>query len=67
MRPHIQAEFDLIIDTITCADGGLNFMRLRNFLDEFDRRAASGDKDAEGVILIMRRFANIVKLTQEES
>ena len=61
MRPEVQKDFDEILNVMTGTDGGVAFVKLRVFLDSFDERAANGDEDAAQIVLIMRRFANIVR------
>ena len=65
MRPEAQKDFQDIIDCMSCADGGIAFIQLRATLDMFDTKAENGDIDAEGIILIMRRFANLVRFAQK--
>jgi hypothetical protein len=65
MRPEVKKDFDDIVDCLTAADGGISFIMLRAFLDTFDTKAENGDKDAEQIVLIMRRFANVVRFAQK--
>lgn len=65
MRPEVDQDFKDIVDVLTCVDGGVSFCKLRGFLIAFDEKAEAGDKDAEQIVMIMRRFANVVRYAQK--
>ena len=64
LRPETEEALLKILDTMTGADGGGSFMKLRWFLEAMDKKAADGDKPAEEVITIMKRFARMIDLAQ---
>ncbi len=65
MKPEVQKDFQDIVDCISCVDGGVSLVMLRSFLEMFDQKAENGDKDAEQIVMIMRRFANVVRYAQK--
>ena len=66
MRTETKEAFDNILNTMTCADGGVAFVKFRSFIEDFDNRASKGDDGAEQLITLMRRFSKMIDVAQRE-
>lgn len=63
MSPATKKAFDTIVDVITCADGGVQFTRFRNLVEEIDRQSEEEANLASGQIIdIVQQFAKLVTL-----
>jgi len=60
MRDEIKQHFDNIVDTITCADGGVKFAKLRFALDEIDKEAEAGVQAADQLLQSIRLFSRLI-------
>lgn len=56
-----------ILDTMTGADGGIAFAKLKAFVEDFANRAMSGDKDAQQVIDVVIRFSNLINYANRDT
>jgi hypothetical protein len=59
---------DAVSDILACMtgeDGGGSFVRLCNLLVAMDLKAQGGDPSAEQIIMIVRRFGNLVRTAQK--
>jgi hypothetical protein len=65
MREQTKNTLSLITDTFTGADGGVSFILTRGLIEELDKRAAEGDKDAQKVLDVVTQFSNIIKLANK--
>ena len=61
-NPKLDKDFETIVDCITCADGGGEFIRLQSLLAEMERQANAGDQDAEKVLGAVYQFARLIKV-----
>lgn len=67
MRPETEACIHRILDVFTGADGGGSFMDFRTFVETMDQRASEGDKAAEELISIVRRFSRLLDTAERLS
>jgi hypothetical protein len=65
MRPETKASRDNIMDVFAGADGGVDFINFNCFLEEFDKRAANGDKDAEEILQVVHRFNRLLNVAKK--
>jgi hypothetical protein len=54
-----------LTDVFTGADGGVDFVKVREFIYEMARRADLGDADALKVLGVMYSFERLVELGKE--
>jgi hypothetical protein len=64
MREETKKAFDNILDTMTGVDGGVRFIFFMTFIKNFDQRAEDGDIIADKVIDVMKRFSNLIDVSQ---
>jgi hypothetical protein len=64
-RPEIQAALDNIVDTITCGDGGGDYLRFRFMLEALDKQAIEGDLVAEQVLDVVRKFSKLIDSSRD--
>ena len=64
MKAKTKADLRLILDTMTGADGGGSFVALRWLIEMMDKRASEGDAAAAEVIVIVRRFAGLIRVAE---
>ena len=63
MREETHIAFRNILDCFTAMDGGIRFVYLQRFIEEFDRRASEeGDVEAENLITIVKQFSRIIDI-----
>lgn len=67
MRPELAADLSRIVDCLTCADGGPEYVRLRALLAELDSRSARGDIAAARLCAIVTQFARLCDVAQRPS
>jgi hypothetical protein len=67
MRQKTEMEFMNILDTLTGADGGVTFIRLKGLIEEMDRQAAAGDSAALEVIKIVHLFNKLIDIAQKDA
>jgi hypothetical protein len=68
MRYNTEKAFKLILDTMTGADGGGNFVRYKALLEDLDNRAVNGDDIAEQIITtIVIPFSRLIMLAIGET
>lgn len=60
MSDETESHFINILDTFSGADGGISFVQMRRLIEDMDKKAAKGDKPAQEVILIMKRFSRMI-------
>jgi len=60
MREKTKKSFDDISDIFTGEDGGVSFIKLKQFVEEFDKKAANGDEAARQIIDIVTNFSKLV-------
>ena len=60
MRLATEQAFKHIMDTFTGTDGGVEFVMFKEFIHNFDARAAGGDKAAEELIQLLIRFNRMI-------
>jgi len=65
MREETAKSFQNILDTITCSDGGSNFLSFRFFIEEIDRQAEAGDIDSSELLLVMTRFSALLDIAKD--
>lgn len=66
MRPSTEEKFCIILDAFSGADGGGAFMKVRWLIEEMDKRASGGDRDAWELVAIMVQFANLVEYADKK-
>ena len=66
MRNKTQQSFNNILDTFGGTDGGGSFVLTKSFIEDFDKRAENGDKDAEEIIKIVHRFSNLINFANKK-
>jgi hypothetical protein len=66
MRPEIDKALRNILDTMTGTDGGIRFVNLKCFLEEFDKKAVGGDNAARQVINVPIYFSNLIDIANRE-
>lgn len=66
MRPEIESDLLAIMAVFSGEDGG-GFMSLRNFIEAMDARAVNGDRAADQVLDVVRRFAKLIVLAKQGS
>lgn len=52
--------FDKITDCFSCADGGLQFVKMKSLIEEMARQADAGDEPARMVMDVMNKFAKLI-------
>lgn len=52
---------DTILDCMTGADGGASFCKLRNLLQELEKRENRGDTEARKVLDVVSQFAKLIE------
>jgi len=62
MRAEVAGALQNILDTMTGADGGLRFLRVKAFLEDFDNRASKGDDDAQKIVDVAIHFSRIIDI-----
>ena len=67
MRTETATAWQTIMDVMACKDGGERFINLRLLIEKLDQMAADGDKDAEEVMNIMKRFSRLTTLAERLS
>lgn len=61
MRPEIERIFQRITDVFSGADGGVQFVLLKELVERMDQQAQVGDETAEQVLTVtLRRFNNLL-------
>ena len=63
MRKEHQDDFNLILDCFSGEDGGAAFTRFRWFVEDIANRADSGDEKAEQIMIVMRQFSNMIRVS----
>jgi hypothetical protein len=58
----LDQDFGAIVDCFTCADGGLEFIRLQSLLEEMEKRANAGDQAADKVLGAVYQMARLIKV-----
>lgn len=53
-------ELDKIVDVLTCADGGPQFVRLRNFVEQMNDRKNNGDVEAKQILDVISQFSRLI-------
>lgn len=66
MDERLKAEFDYIVDVITCADGGVMFFKFRMLLENLSKRAQTGDTEAAYVLTQVHIFKRLIEAAQKE-
>lgn len=66
MRQDLKDAIQNILDTFSGADGGASFMFFRWLMEEMDRQAAEGDKEAELIVLHVKRFSKLIDVARKE-
>lgn len=61
----LKGYIDNIVDTITCADGGISFCRFNNSIKTLNNQANNGDLLAEQLVNIVKNFSNLIKSINE--
>lgn len=57
----LQEQFDNIMDTFGAADGGIKFIKLRQLLEELERRSdEEADQTAEKLLQIVGQFSRMI-------
>jgi hypothetical protein len=57
----LQEQFDNIMDTFGATDGGIKFIKLRQLLEELERRSdEEADQIAEKLIQIVGQFSRMI-------
>ena len=65
MKSRTKTHFDNILNTFSGEDGGIAFIKFRNFVEQLDKK--ENDESAESIIEIMVRFSRMIQLAQEEN
>jgi len=60
--PKVREAFDYIVDTMTCADGGIAFSHFMFFVRRMDELASQGDEPAKKLLEIMFSFHRLIKV-----
>jgi len=60
MRKETKEYIRNILDTMSGSDGGVRFVKFKIGIEEFDRRATKGDKDAQAIIQVVRHFSRLI-------
>jgi len=66
MSPETDNALRNILDTMTGVDGGIRFVQLKRFLEEFDARAIKGDEAARQVIDVLVHFSTLINIAVRE-
>jgi hypothetical protein len=61
VRSELADQIRAITDVFTGADGGVAFVQFRNLAEEMDRQAVAGDRAADEVLQVIRRFARLLE------
>ena len=62
--PEVQRAWDNFIDVFACADGGVDLIKLRSFIDQYDRLADS-DRSAGQIIDVIYKFNRLVEIATD--
>jgi len=54
-----------IISTFTGEDGGGKFIKFLAFVNEFDKRAESGDEAAKKIIDVVEKFSRLIDIAEK--
>ena len=65
-NPRLDEAFHSILDCFTGTDGGARFMHLQCFIEEFDRRAANGDKAAAQITEVVYQFDRLIQIANSK-
>ena len=65
MNSKTKHALDNILDTMSGGDGGVRFVYFKAFIEEFDKRAENGDKDAQSVVDVMVRFSRLIDVAKK--
>lgn len=65
-NPKLDEAFNEIMDCFTGADGGVEFTNLKWFLEEFDKRAKSGDLAATKILEVVYQFHKLIKIANSK-
>ena len=60
----VQKSLNNILDTMSGADGGVSFIKLKFLLEDWERQAAQGDKPAQELCNVLHRFSNLVDVAK---
>lgn len=58
-------DIKVILACFSGEDGGVSFVKLRQFLADFEKRAENGDDAAEQILLVVHRFAKLIQIAQQ--
>jgi hypothetical protein len=67
IHPEANKLLDRLLDVFGGADGGGDFVQLRNFLNDMAKRADGGDESAEKLMLVALRFGRLVDVATGKS
>lgn len=59
MRPKLKEAVDNIVDTITGADGGVDFVSLLQMLEAVDEQGANENTQALAILEVVYRFSRL--------
>jgi uncharacterized protein with NAD-binding domain and iron-sulfur cluster len=54
-----------MVDLFTGADGGVDFINFRTFLESMEKGASNGDNAAEQLMLLFYRFEKMIDISKE--
>ena len=57
--------FSNILNTMGSVDGGARFVRLKCFIEDFDKKAQLGDEHAQQIIDVMKRFSRLINFANK--
>lgn len=61
-NPKLDKDFETIVDCISGADGGGEFVRLQGLIEEMEKRANAGDQAADKVLGAVYQFARLIRV-----
>jgi hypothetical protein len=63
---NMKTKIDAVLDIMGGADGGVGFIKLRAYIEQFEQQSAEGNKMAEEILLVVQRFNKLCSLCLEK-
>lgn len=64
MRAETETDLRVIMSVFSGEDGGGAFAQFRNLIENLDAKAVGGDRAAEQVLDVMRRFVKLLHVAE---